>query len=297
MILLGNLYEIKNGVVQWNGYPIPRADPATFQHLGGSWGRDARHVFVHNNVKKIDLATFQYLNPVFVKDANNAYDWEGTIKGADAKTFEVLDPGIRVDEKLTTAVWACGFARDCNAVYFHDQMTGRASAVRGADPATFVSLRNGYGIDSKSVWGGDLRLPKADPKTWLYLGRGWSMDCERVYCGGSEAPGIDRERFTVVAAPTIALYATDCKRFFENHRPIEEQEFWQKLSENFSSFEKWFRVAYEKIRNTCTTCGGSGDCVCKRKGHTDTSSCTHCSGSGKCRVCDGAGHKQPRRHI
>src|SRR5690349_4086692 len=75
MILLGNPYTIKNGIVHWGRHPVPQADPATFQHLGGDWGWDARHVFVQAKAKKIDVATFEYLNPVFVKDANNAYDW------------------------------------------------------------------------------------------------------------------------------------------------------------------------------------------------------------------------------
>jgi len=42
--------------------------------------------------------------------------------------------------------------RDCGAVYYHDQMFGRATSLREADPVTFVSLRNDFGYDSKSVW-------------------------------------------------------------------------------------------------------------------------------------------------
>ena len=106
MILLGNPYAIKNEIVHWASHPVVQADPATFQHLGGDWARDARHVFVQGKPKKIDIATFEYLNPVFVKDNDNAYDWEGSIKGADAKTFEVLDPGIFITEEITTR--ACG---------------------------------------------------------------------------------------------------------------------------------------------------------------------------------------------
>lgn len=290
MILLGNPYAIKNGVVHWGRHPVAQADPATFQHLGGDWGRDARHVFVQAKPKKIDITTFQYLNPVFVKDGDKAYDWEGAIKGADATTFEVLDPGIFIAEEIATKSWARGYARDCNAVYFHDQMFGRATAVRGADPATFVSLRNDFGYDSESVWYQKARLQKADPKSWVYLGRLWSMDRERIYYAEREVPGVDRKSFTVVNAPTIGNLASDCERFFDADRPIDEQEFWKRVSENFADFEIWFRVAFHRIRNTCTTCNGSGDCNCKRKGGgSDTASCARCGGTGKCHLCKGEG--------
>ncbi|WP_088259124.1 DKNYY domain-containing protein [Fimbriiglobus ruber] len=287
MNLLRNPYSTKNGVVHWGSHTMPQADPATFRHLGGNWGRDDRHVFVQHSLKKIDITTFQYLNPVFVLDGNKVHDWNGVIKGADAKTFEVLDPGIVVSETITTEAWARGYGRDCNAVYFHDQMCGRATAVRGADPSTFVSLRNGYGYDSKSVWSHSMRLPNADPKTWLYLGRNWSLDRDRVFWAAREMPGFDRQSFTVVAAPTIGNLATDGVRFFHADLPVGEQEFWKQVSENFAAFELRFRGALHRLRNTCTTCHGSGDCYCIRKGGGDSSSCARCGGSGKCHVCKG----------
>jgi hypothetical protein len=79
------------------------------------------------------------------------------------------------------------------------------------------------------------------------------MDRDRIYYGATEVPDIDRERFTVVHAPTIGNLATDGKRFFDAHRPIDEQEFWKRVSENFAAFENWFRIAYHNIRGTRTT--------------------------------------------
>lgn len=252
MILLGNPYTIKNGVVHWGRHPVPQADPETFQHLGGSWARDLRQVFVHDKPKKIDIATFEYLNPVFVKDARNAYDWEGSIKGADARTFETT------------------------------------RALRGADPRTFVSLRNNFGYDSKNIWCQKTKLPRADAKTWVCLGRWWSMDRDRIFYGATEVPGIDRTSFTVVAAPTGPNLATDGDRFFTGNRVIPEEEFWSRISEDFARFETWFRARYHGIRKTCTTCSGSGDCYCKRK-EEPSESCARCNGSGKCHLCNGVG--------
>ena len=108
MTLFGNQYTIKNGSVFFRHVLVQQADPASFQYLGGNWGRDARHVFVQSKVKQIDIASFEYLNPVYVKDANAAYDWTGSIKGADANSFEVLDPGVYVSEEIATTVWAHG---------------------------------------------------------------------------------------------------------------------------------------------------------------------------------------------
>ncbi len=149
MILLGNRYAIKDGVVLWGRHPIPQADPATFQSLGGDWGRDARHVYVQAKVKKIDIATFEFLNPVFVKDANAAYDGRGASRGQMRKRLRRLTPAFLFPVKSLRRPGPVCYARHCNAVYFHDQMFGRATALRGADPKTFVSLRNDFGMIPK----------------------------------------------------------------------------------------------------------------------------------------------------
>jgi hypothetical protein len=168
-------------------------------------------------------------------------------------------------------------------------MSGRATAVRGADSATFVSLRNDFGYDSKNVWYQKARLPNADPKTWVYLGRMWSLDGDRVYYADREVTGVDRNSLTVVNAPTIGNLATDGERFFEADRPIDEPEFWQQVSRNLAASENRFSAAYHQIRKTCTTCDGSGNCYCKRKSGADTASCARCNGTGKCHICEGRG--------
>lgn len=94
MLLLNNPYHVKNGILHWRITSMPQAELATFQHLGGDWGRDAKHVFTQGTIRKIDLATFEFLNAAFVKDANAVYDWEGVIKGACAATFQTDDSGF-----------------------------------------------------------------------------------------------------------------------------------------------------------------------------------------------------------
>ncbi|MGV3719455.1 MAG: DKNYY domain-containing protein [Actinomycetota bacterium] len=232
----------------WNGRPIAGADAKSFRVLGGAWARDDARIYTQGAVRRgIDVGTFQFLNPVYAKDAAGVYDWEGTIKGADPETFAALDSGIFVEEAITLTTWARGYARDAAAVYYHDQMVGRASMVRGADPATFVSLRNDYGFDAKSVWLQKSRLPKADPRTWTYLGRLWSADQDRMYYAEREVSGINRSRFTLVGAPTIGNFASDGERFFSADRPIPAEEFWADVNENFGAFEQRFRVAWKRL--------------------------------------------------
>ncbi len=244
---LPHLYTVKDGAVLWNGKPT-KADVASFTPLGGAWARDASHIFVQGAPRRgIDLATFQYLNPVFVKDACAVYDWEGTIKGANPATFVILDPGVFIQDEIVPQAWARGYARDADAVYYHDQMFGRATALRGADPGSFVSLRNDYGLDVQGVWHQKSRLPKAAPATWVYLGRLWSRDQTRVFYAEREVTGLDRERFAPVLAPTIGNFATDGKRFFNADREIPEEEFWAELAENFGAFEQRLRVARRRF--------------------------------------------------
>lgn len=246
--MLIHLYELKNGQVYWNGGPVKQADSSSFQALGGPWGRDASHVFVQGTPRRgLDLATFELLNPVYAKDAHSVYDWEGTIKDADPATFKVLDPGIVAEESISTKFWFRGYARDAKAVYYHDQMVGRATRIRGADLESFVSLRNDYGFDEQGVWCQKTRLPKADPSTWIYLGRLWSRDDKRMYYAEREVRDIDQARFSIVNAPTIGSYALDGRRYFFSDREITEDKFWSSISADFASFEQWFQVARQRI--------------------------------------------------
>lgn len=281
-------YIIKDGTVLWNGKPVPQADAATFQILGGAWARDAKRIYMQGGAKKFDLASFEFLNAVYVKDAAAVHDWSGAIKGADPATFEALDPGVFFDENICPKAWARGYARDANAVYYHDQMFGKATPLKGADPKTFVSLCNDYGLDAKGVWWQKQKLPKADPATWVPLRRMWSRDRERFFYGSEEKTGIDAERFVVLNAPTIGNFATDGSHYFNSRDEVTREAFTEAVEKYFGQFARWFDVAaYGRL---CEYCTGSGDCYCKRKG--ESGPCARCGGSTKCHVCKGTGRER-----
>jgi hypothetical protein len=233
-------YTIREGVVYWRHHPINDADPVTFQALGGNWGVDCKAVFGQNKKKKIDRTTFRFLNPVFVVDAKAVYDLSGPIKGADPTSFEALDPGIETDWDILQETRNRGYGRDRRQVFYDDQMAGRATAIRGADPASFRSFRNGYGMDLESIYYGKARIKNSDPSSWTFLGRCYCADKERIFYCEREMAGVERARFTVIGLPTSGNYATDGKRWFENDVEIPAKDFLDKIEDTIEIFGGWF---------------------------------------------------------
>jgi hypothetical protein len=82
-------------------------------------------------------------------------------------------------------------------------------------------------------------------------------------------------------------WTTDCERHYHYAQPIDEPGFWAGVAGELAKLESSFRAHYHRIRGTCTTCDGTGDCCCKRKGQSGV--CERCCGSTKCHVCDGKG--------
>ena len=224
------MYAInEDGWVTWRGFEM-YADPETFVALSDCWGVDADAVYVQDRRKKIDRASFRLLNPLFAVDKDAAYDWEGKIKGADTKTFEAIDSGtIQQESDLLPGVEYKGYARDKAQVFFHDQMEGRATAIKSADVKTFRSFGNGYGADARSVYLGKVKVPKADPQTWMYLGHNYSMDNSRVWFLNREMKGVRRETFCVVNLPHFMSFATDGALWFKQDWKITRAEFHKEV--------------------------------------------------------------------
>lgn len=232
----GPWYEVNEDVVTWRGYETD-ADPATFVALTDAWGIDDDAVYVqYSRRRKIDRGSFRLLNPVFGVDKHAVYEWRGAIKNADPRSFEALDAGTVVsDSELLSEIVYVSYARDKQSVWFQDQMAGRASALKSADPATFQSFRNGYGADATTVYYGKLKLNNSDPASWIYLGRGFSMDHARVWFLNRELKGVRRENFFVVKLPTTMGLATDGNRWFRNDSEIEEAQFAKLLAAGIKS--------------------------------------------------------------
>ncbi len=232
---LSKPFYISNGTFCWGAHALKGVDEKTFKAYSNVWGADKNTVFTEWRPRKIDRATFEFLNPVYVKDKNGVYDYKGQIKDADPVTFECLDSGFYSTEgDVTNSIWVKGYARDVNNVFYHDQMLGSASRISSADPKSFVSLGNNYGRDSNCVYYKKSKLQKADSKKWFYLGHCYSTDQKRIYYMNRIIPDIDVERFCVVTLPTVGNFATDGQIYLNNDKQITPEEFDISINKSIS---------------------------------------------------------------
>ena len=246
---LENPYKIKDNYVYWGSSKIKDADVDSFIHLGGDWGKDGKSIYCQGSRKKLDYASFEYLNPVYVKDKNGVYDWEGLIKKADPLTFKVLDSGYHTSFSIYSQIWIGGYAKDDNQVYYHEQMEGRATAIRGANPTSFISFGNGFGKDNSFVYQEKIKIKKADPDTWAYIGRGYSFDSQRIFYLDRELPvKVNRGTFTVIYGIN-GNYATDGTSFFDNDKKIKKDKFLTKIEDQTNVVNNWFNYEKAQLNN------------------------------------------------
>jgi hypothetical protein len=237
-------FAVRGDSVFWGDNEIPDADPKTFVGLSNVWGADHKTVFTEWRRRNIDRSSFEFLNGVFVRDRAHVYDYHGIVEGADPQSFTCLDAGLVSEEGgVTNNVWQRGYARDASHVYYHDQHSGRASVVRGADPHTFVSFANCYGRDHRSVYYEKLRIPTDRPMQWLYLGRKYSTDGDRVFYFNRVMSGVKPAEMQIVLLPTIGTYATDGRSCFRGDSNISKAEFDEAMARTLESLPQWVAVA------------------------------------------------------
>ena len=289
MSLFESPFTIANEAVFWSDHEIRGAESETFGHCGGDWACDRHHVYFRDSRKLIDRNSFQFLNPLFVKDSNAVYDHTGTIKNADPSSFVVLDSGVIRHEASTLGGLSLeGYARDVSNVYYHEESANRAAVVRKADPESFQSLRNQFGIDQTSVYFQTRKLTGSNPASWVYLGGGWSMDKDRLFHCHAEITGVDRSSFYTLSRFPSSNFATDFNSYFLNGSPATDAEFWDRIDSDIASMKRKIEAGFHRARRTCKRCEGSGDCFCVRK-NRPVSNCTRCGYTGVCNACKGIG--------
>lgn len=127
-----------------------------------------------------DPATFETMDFNLAKDANRVWRTDEPIRGADAATAQVVNPGW---------VW-----KDKRAVYY--QFTRLA----GADPESFRHLDQGFYRDAKHVYWCTSRLEGADVKTFRTFGSDipYAADARHVWSGETRLANVDAESFRVL---------------------------------------------------------------------------------------------------
>jgi hypothetical protein len=134
---MGNWFEL--------GYVESDADVDSFQPINENFGKDKNGIFWHGIRQKVDYETFEIDSLGVAKDKDHVYNLEGNryellenIKGADPKTYQLLDPSIQ------------GYARnywfkDANAVYYQSKRIA-------ADPKTFKPINDAIAVDSQFIY-------------------------------------------------------------------------------------------------------------------------------------------------
>ncbi len=204
----------------------------SFSRCGGSgYQKDGDKVFYNGKEVSKDL---QVLSDEFAKDSTDAYYKIYSIAGADVATFTALDKN---------------YAKDKNTVYYCDEyregvnyyLTKKSNIihVKGAEPASFVSMGNGYsgygkdsqrgyfqGVgfavenvatleiikgyflkDKKRVYYGQLPIKGSDPASFRILNENYAQDTAQVYFynhpseGGLVIMPCDSKSFTILEYP------------------------------------------------------------------------------------------------
>ncbi|MBV7483429.1 DKNYY domain-containing protein [Bordetella sp. BOR01] len=209
-----------------NGQPLG-ADPASFRWLGGRWLCDDLHVYGQGqvgegNAKRFwyivegaDRASFTPLNLGYAKDALRAYYITNkTLRTKSPAAFEIV-PEVRLnfrDASLDPLVDTSAFARDAEYVYFY------GVRLRGADPAGFRVVGDGYSTDGQGVWYHEdkLRIEGADAATFRVPVPG------EPYAGRHHG-ATDRLRSYVCGEPQDPHHAFESWRaFFEFHTDLRD---------------------------------------------------------------------------
>ncbi|MDR7212488.1 DKNYY domain-containing protein [Flavobacterium piscis] len=150
---MGNWFEL--------GYFESDADVESFQPINRDFGKDKKNVFWKGKKQSVDYATFVIDVSGIIKDKNHVYNTNGKeynfleiIKGADHKTYQLLDPSL---PDYSRHNWF----KDANAVYYKNKK------IQG-DPETFKPLNDAIAVDNNYIYsiihqrGEDLELLDVD---------------------------------------------------------------------------------------------------------------------------------------
>jgi hypothetical protein len=221
-------YAITPDAVTLRDIVLSGADPSTFRHVHGYWSRDDRRVFWGTRrVTKIDAATFQPFNDIWARDAGAVYTATGKpVKDADPTTFRALDAGLDEDTFLHPGRMPQGFGADRDRVWFHNATYPGAWQVKGADPATFVSMGYCYGRDGRHVYHEQKIVEGADPRSFrLYGSTGYAADHAAVFSRGRIVEGADAHTFALVHG----AMSRDLHRYYSGARPATVEQYLQIL--------------------------------------------------------------------
>jgi len=222
------VYFLGKPLAARDGTPLD-VDPATFRWLGGRWVADGKHVYGQGQlgaarpqyywyvVTDADLASFEPLNLRYARDARHGYYITGkTLRSKQPQSFEIVQE-LRLNYRDTSQdplINTSVFARDLDHVYFY------GARLRGADPATFRVLGDGYSRDATQAWYHDAKR----------LIEGADMATFRI-----PVPGEPNPRMRYCATDRLRCYVEG-----KPYDPAEAFEDWRAYFEFHTELDGWW---------------------------------------------------------
>lgn len=169
---------------------IVHADPNTFKILEDKYAKDKDYLFA--GTKKIGNISdgYEYLGNGFAKNNLHAFKQGRLIKGADGKTFELID------EKGN-------FARD------HQSVFSFGSIIEGSDGPTFRHIEHNFYADKNNVYHGSKKIENASPSSLKVLGNRYARSGGLVFYQTKIIEGADANSFEVIESSDGKFYAQD----------------------------------------------------------------------------------------
>lgn len=226
--LLKDGYMKDKGQVYYNYRVLKNADPATFAFIQDRNGytRDKNHIyyggqlleginpdsmtfsgnylwgqscvyFVNQQIRFVDIGSFQVLSTRIAKDKNNIYYGSRVAKLSISGMEPELDSFSAVPV-THSGVAASSYFRDRRRVFY---LNNRAEFehIAIADPGSFVEIHIGHGKDRRYVYIGN-RWIDADPETFVLDTHdiNYATDKDRAYYAGKPLEQSDPSTFEII---------------------------------------------------------------------------------------------------
>ena len=232
-------YTLTKTSVELRGVKLPRANPATFRHVTGSWSCDDKSVFwACYRLSKIDAATFEPFNELFCRDRSAVYSSAGMpLKDVNPDEFRAFDSGV-IDNGAPGVHFPMhqGYGGDSKRVFIHVATYSASPEIKGADPASFVSLGFGYARDKENVYYERNKIKGALADSIHLIGcHGYAADYASVYYEGRPVEGADPNTFALLHT-TIA--ARDVHRYYLCGRPATIEEYLKFVRDDIAQLEQ-----------------------------------------------------------
>ena len=232
------MYTIQDGKVFDYDVELRGANAETFVAFNNTWAKDDKKVYCHHRVRRVrDHESFEALNELYARDKFQIYLPGINLPKADLASFTVLDAGAGpfFSMALSHVYRLRGYAKDKNAVYFANVI------VKGADPATFQSLRTSFGVDAKQAYYDGKSLHVQDRASWRPITHSLSCDRQAVYFCNRLVKGAD-PRTVLLLLPVEDRFFRDHAAFYYNDCAISSEDYYKRLEDIISHYTEMLRL-------------------------------------------------------